>query len=124
VNTVLWVVQVVLAIKFVSVAFTHGVRPDETKMQRGKARFGALRRPLLVVIALCVLAGAAGLVLPAAVKTLGWLAPWSAAALAALMLIASGLHLACRDNPKTWATLIIGALAGFVAYGRWMIAPL
>jgi hypothetical protein len=40
-DVVLWALQIALAVKFVSVAYTHGLRPDETKMQRGIQRLGA-----------------------------------------------------------------------------------
>jgi len=32
-NILLWVLQIVLAVKFLSVAYTHGLRPDPAKMQ-------------------------------------------------------------------------------------------
>jgi hypothetical protein len=41
-----------------------------------------------------------------------------------MMLVAVGFHIACRENPKTAVSLVLFALAAFVAYGRWMIAPL
>jgi len=123
-NIVLWVLQVVLAVKFLSVAYTHGLRPDPAKMQRGNQRFGAAARPLLIVIALAVSLCAVVLVLPAATGAAAWLAPWSAALLAVMMLAALGFHLACRENPKSVVSLVLFALAAFVAYGRWVIAPL
>jgi hypothetical protein len=43
-NVVLWALQIVLAVKFVSVAYTHGLRPDQTKMRRGTQRLGAATR--------------------------------------------------------------------------------
>jgi hypothetical protein len=123
-NIILWVLQIVLAVKFLSVAVTHGLRPDPAKMQRGVQRFGAAARPLLIAIAAAVSLCAVGLVLPAVIRSASWLVPWSAALLAAMMLGAAGFHLACRDNPKTWVSLVLFAPAAFVAYGRWVIAPL
>ncbi len=122
-NVLLWALQIVLALKFLSVTFTHGLRPDETKMQRGVQRFGALARPLLVLIALGTLLGGVGLILPAATGTLVWLTPWAAAMLALMMLFAVGFHIACREKPNTVVSLILFALAAFLAYGRWVIAP-
>ena len=57
-NLLLWALQIILAVKFVSVGYTHGVRPDPTKMQRGMQRFGAAMRPLLIAIAVCMFLGA------------------------------------------------------------------
>ena len=99
-NIVLWVLQVVLAVKFLSVAYTHGLRPDPAKMQRGNQRFGAAARPLLIVIALAVSLCAVVLVLPAATGVATWLTPWSAALLAAMMLGAAGFHLPAATTPR------------------------
>lgn len=123
-NVVLWALQAVLAIKFVSVAYTHGLRPDQTKMQRGRQRLGALARPLLTLIALGAFLGGISLILPAMTGIMAWLTPWSATLLALMMLMAVGFHVACRESPNTLVSLILFALAAFVAYGRWVIAPL
>jgi hypothetical protein len=123
-NTVLWALQIALAAKFVFVTLTHGLRPDYTKMESGLQRFGAATRPLLVLIALGALLGAVGLIFPAVTGLPAWLTPGSAALLASMSLLAVGFHIACREPPRTWVSLILCALASFVAYGRWMIAPL
>jgi hypothetical protein len=123
-NIILWILQVVLAVKFLSVGFTHGLRPDPAKMDRGYQRFGAAARPLLSGIAVAVSLCAVGLVLPAVTGIATWLVPGSAALLAVMILAEAGLHLACRDNPKTVVSLVLFALAAAVAYGRWVVAPL
>jgi len=122
-NVLLWALQIVLALKFVSVTYTHGLRPDETKMQRGTQKLGTLARPLLTLIALCTLLGGVSLILPAATGVLTWLTPWAAALLALMMLFAIGFHVACRESPNIVVSLILCALAAFLAYGRWVIAP-
>ena len=122
-NVVLWAAQIVLALKFVSVSFTHGLRPDQTKMQRGIERLGTTAQPLLTLIALCAFLGGVSLILPAATGILTWLTPWSAALLALMMLLAVGFHVACRESPNIVVGLVLCALAAFVAYGRWVIAP-
>ncbi|MGA9347394.1 MAG: DoxX family protein [Anaerolineae bacterium] len=122
-NVILWALQIVLAVKFISVAYTHGIRPDQTKMQRGIQRLGTITRPLLTLIALCTFLGGIGLILPAATGILAWLTPWSAALLALMMLLAIGFHVACRESPNIVVGLILFALAAFVAYGRWVMAP-
>jgi VIT1/CCC1 family predicted Fe2+/Mn2+ transporter len=123
-NVLLWGLQIVLAVKFLSVAYTHGLRPDPMKMQRGNQRFGTATRPLLTLIALGAFTSAVGLVLPAATGNLTWLTTAAAALLAVMMLAALGFHIACREHPKSAVSLVLFALAAFVAYGRRMIAPL
>jgi putative oxidoreductase len=122
-NIGLWILQIALGLKFVSVAYTHGLRPDETKMQRGVQRLGTLARPLLTFVALCAFLDAVGLILPATTGILTWLTPLAAALLALMMLLALGFHAACRETPNIVVGLVLLALAAFVAYGRWVIAP-
>lgn len=123
-DTVLWALQIILAIKFATLTVTHGLRPDPAKMARGRQRFGAAARPLLIVVAAGGLLGGLSLVLPAALNLWPWLTAWAAALLAAAMLAALGLHLGCRDQPNSLVSVILFALAAFLAYGRWVLAPL
>jgi hypothetical protein len=67
--------------------------------------------------------GAVGLILPAVTGILTWLTPLAAALLALMTLLAVGFHVACREAPNVLAGLILFALAAFVSYGRWVIAP-
>jgi uncharacterized membrane protein YphA (DoxX/SURF4 family) len=123
-NIVLWILQGVLALKFLTAVYTHGIRPDPDKMQRGRQRFGAAARPLLIAISLCAFLGAVGLILPAALGVLPWLTPWAAALLAVMMLLGLGFHATCRETPRIIVGLVLLALAAFLAYGRWVLAPL
>ena len=122
-NTVLWILQIVLCLKFVSTAYTHGFRRDQAKWQQGMQRMGAAARPLLTLTAVLVLLGGVGLILPAATGILPWLTPVSAALLAVMMLVAVGLHVGCRETPNIVPGLVLFALAAFLAYGRWVLAP-
>ncbi len=118
-NILLWALQIILAIKLFTVTFNHGLRPDPVKMQRGRDRFGRMAKPLLVLVAALAFLTGLGLILPA---VLGFIT-WTAAFTAFLMLISTGFHLHCRETPKIWVSLILFALATFLAYGRWAISP-
>jgi hypothetical protein len=122
-NILLWALQIILAIKLLTVTLNHAIAPDDAKMQPGVRRFGAARRPLLILVGLLALLGAAGLLLPG----LGWLAaqlPWTAGLVGLFLLISMGFHLAARDDPKLWVSLILSTMAAFLAYGRLVLAPL
>jgi hypothetical protein len=123
-HIVLWILQVILAVKLLTSSCSHVLRPDPNKMQRGLQRWGTATRPLLLVSGLGMLLSAACLVLPGALGLWPWLTPWAAAVVAVLMLAGAGLHLGCRDKPNAWVGLILFALAAFVAVGRWILAPL
>jgi hypothetical protein len=122
-NTFLWVLQIILAIKFLSVAYTHALRQDKQEMLQGIQGMGAAARPALNVIAMCMLLGCAGLVLPAAFESLTWLTPLTAAGLAVLMLASILFHSVCREKSNAWVSLVLFVLSASVAYGRWLLLP-
>ena len=122
-NNILWALQIILSIKLVSVAYTHGLRQDKTSLQEAIQKIGALARPLLALVAICTLLGAAGLIIPAALGVMSWLTPWTAAILAGMLLLSIVFHVRGREKPKIWVSLILFAMAALVAYGRWVVAP-
>jgi hypothetical protein len=116
-NTILWVLQVILCIKFISAAYTHGLRQDRPEIQRGIQKMGAPARPLLFLIAGSLSLGSAALVLPGIFGALAGLVPWAAALLAGMMLASIVFHVRCRDKPKAWVSLILLILCALAAYG-------
>jgi protein-S-isoprenylcysteine O-methyltransferase Ste14 len=122
-NTVFWVLQIILSIKLISAAYTHGLRQDKTSMQEAIQKFGDLARPMLAIAASGTLLGAAGLVIPGALGVMSWLTPWIAAVVAGMLLASIVLHVRGREQPKIWVSLILCAMAVLVAYGRWVMAP-
>jgi len=123
-NTFLWILQLILAIKFLSAAYSHGFRRDKAEMQQAMRQLGAVAPPVLTLAGLGAFLGGLSLVLPAVSGTLVWLVPWAAALLALMSLLSIGFHFAGRESPKIWVSLILFALAAFLAYGRWVLAPL
>jgi hypothetical protein len=122
-NMLLWVLQGVLGLKFISIAYTHGLGTKRPTMQPGMQRLGAAARPVLAALALGSLLGAAGLILPVVTAMPTWLTPAAAGLLALMLLPAAALHLKCRDKPNLLPGLVLFAMAAFVCYGRWVIAP-
>lgn len=119
-NILLWALQIIVAIKLLTVTFNHGLHPDPLKMQRGRDRLGRTVRPLLIIIAGLALLTALGLALP----VLGGFLPWSAFFAALMMLIGTGFHLRCREEPKVWVTAILFIMAVFLVYGRLFLYQL
>ena len=79
---------------------------------------------LLTFIGLAEILGGIGLIVPAATGILPWLTPVAAAALALVMLLATGFHVQRREMPNIVTNLVLFAVAVFVAYGRFVVAPL
>ena len=125
-NTFLWILQIALAAKFISVTITHGMRPNMEKMSRGFERYGPATRPLLVMISSVTLLAGAALVLPALSFVPSSIIPWAASVLAILSIAAALFHLSCREIPTVAIiaiSLVLFLLSAFVAYGRWIMVP-
>lgn len=123
-NIVLWIVQILLGVGFIFFAYAHSFGAAQTQLQPGTQWIGDVPSALLSVIAVCEFLGGVGLIVPAATKIQPWLTPLAAALLAVLMLLAAGFHLVRGEYPNIIFNLILGAMAAFVAYGRWRLAPL
>jgi uncharacterized membrane protein YphA (DoxX/SURF4 family) len=121
-NIVLWILQVLAAVMFLMAGVLHGFQQERAKAQ---LKWPAAVPPgLLTFIGVSEILGALGLVLPALTGILPWLTPLAALGLAIMMLLAAGFHATRREYPNIVFNLILVALMAFVAYGRWMLAPL
>jgi uncharacterized membrane protein YphA (DoxX/SURF4 family) len=121
-DTVLWILQLLLALAFVGAGINH-------VMQRGggsgrMAWMLAVPKPLLTTIGILEIAGAAGLVLPPVTGIALWLTPLAATLLALVVVFAAVFHLRRdREGMNAAMNLVLAALAAFVAYGRLVLAP-
>lgn len=88
------------------------------------AELGPRARTVLIVSADSCLLGALGLILPGVTGILPWLTPLAAALLAALTARGILFHRHCREEASDVPSLVLLALALFVAVGRWSLAPL
>lgn len=79
---------------------------------------------LLRFIGLAEIAGAIGLVLPALTRTRPGLVPLAALGLVTIMVFAVVFHLVRGETLLVVPNLVLGALAGFVAWGRARRVPI
>jgi hypothetical protein len=119
----LWAGQIVLAIKLITVTFTHGIRPEAAKLERGQARFGSLARPLLTLIALAALVAALVVTVGPLLGLPDGLVVWAAGFAAVFMLAGVALHRGCQEKPKPFVGVILALIAAAIAYGRLAVAP-
>jgi hypothetical protein len=122
-NIFLWALQIILAIKLLSVTLSHGLRQSMPSLQEARRRLGAAAPPLLALAALGCLLGALGVTLPGLLGAAGWITPLTAALIAAMLLVSILLHIRSRDKPKVFVSLVLLAFAVMIAYGRWALAP-
>lgn len=115
---VLWIVQALLAAVFLFAGGMKLVLPiaEMTKQI-------ALPGPFLRFIGVAEILGALGLILPGLLRIRPALTPLAAAGLAIIMIGATVVSLVTGPVALALIPAVVGALAAFVAYGRWRVAP-
>jgi hypothetical protein len=118
-NTVLWVVQGLLAAMFL----LAGV-PKLIMSPAQMAAPGPIQLPVLFIrfIGVCEILGAIGMILPGLTGIKPWLTPLGAAGLVVIMIGATVVNIVDGPAPFAIPTIILGLMAAFVAYGRGLQA--
>lgn len=118
----LWIVQVLLAFAFGAAGLMKSTTPIA---ELGQKLPWVLELPNLArFIGVSELAGALGLVLPSATRIQPKLTGIAAAALVLVMVLAAGFHAMKGEYGALPVNVVLGALAGFVAWGRLKAAPI
>lgn len=122
-NIALWIVQFLLAALYLMAGSTKLFQPIEelvktlpwvTEMPAGLVRF----------IGLSELLGGIGLVVPALLRIQPRLTPLAATGLVAVQVLAFGFHLSRGETSMIGMNALFALLAAFVAWGRFMKAPI
>jgi len=119
----LWVVQGLLAFAFGMAGFMKTTAPiaDLTAMMVWP---GALPPPLVRFIGGAEFLGALGMILPSVTRILPRLTPLAGAGLATIQSLAIGFHILRGEFNALPINLTLGALAAFIAWGRYKKAPI
>ncbi|MBS2011373.1 MAG: DoxX family protein [Deltaproteobacteria bacterium] len=119
----LWIAQGLLAAAFLMAGGMKVSTPIEVLREQmpwvGGAMGGAVR-----FIGAVEIIGAVGLVLPAASRILPRATPWAAVGLGVVMLLAGITHVTRGELPMIVPNLVLGAMAAFIAWGRFQKAPI
>jgi len=119
----LWVAQVILAVMFGMAGFIKTTQPID-QLAKNIPWSVVVGLPLTRFIGVSELAGAVGVILPAATRILPRLTPIAASALTLVMVLALGYHVTHGEFQMLPLPLGLGCLAAFVAWGRFMKAPI
>jgi uncharacterized membrane protein YphA (DoxX/SURF4 family) len=122
-NTILWVVQIVLALLFALAGIMKVTQP----VNRLEARMGWVKdvgSTGVRLIGSLEILGAIGLILPAITGIWSWLTPLAATGLALTMVGAMITHGRRGEYSSIGFNLVLLLLALFVAYGRFVIMPI
>ena len=122
-HTVLWIIQIILGIKLLSVSYSHGLRQSQPTMQDAIQRMGKFAASLHYLIAVCTFAGAIGLILPGVLGSSTQILPATAIFLAVTLLLSIFFHVRTREKANVFVSVILFAFAALIAYGRWVFTP-
>lgn len=116
-NIWLWIAQCLLAVFFLLAGSMHAFMPIE---QAAKIAAWIASAPVALVrfIGVAELAGAIGVVLPAATRVKPWLTPLAAAGLVIIMLLAMPVHVARDEVTMLGRNIAALSIAAFVVWGR------
>lgn len=121
-NIILWILQILLALHTIMGAIWKFSNPAEKAIPSLKA----IPHPVWISMSVIELVLSLCLILPAFDKSLGILAPIAAACIAAEMLLFCAVHLFSDETNHSpiiyWS--VVAAICGFVAFGRFVLAPL
>jgi uncharacterized membrane protein YphA (DoxX/SURF4 family) len=120
----LWVAQVLLAVAFGAAGFMKLTQPLAA-LSSAMAWVDASPELLVRFIGLAEVAGALGMILPAATRILPLLTPLAAVGFATIQVLAIGLHASRGETAMTLpVNLALLALALIVVWGRFRKAPI
>src|SRR5687768_18410401 len=119
-NIVLWVLQLLLAAAF----FAHGllflIPPADIAVQMN----ASMPRWFQLFLGVAEVLAAVGLILPGLTRILPWLVTWSSIGVMIVTSSATIYHLAGGEMSSAAITLVLLAMATFVAYMRHRVVPI
>lgn len=119
-NILLWILQILLAVAF----FLHGwlfLSPPPELVEQMNA---SLPRWFQLFLGVAEVLAAAGLTLPGLTRILPWLVTWAAAGVMIVMVAATIWHVVRGEMSSAGITLLLLAMATFVAYMRSRVIPI
>src|ERR1700694_4135365 len=125
-NTLAWVLQIVLAVLFLlhGLLFTVAYGAVAKRVEaRGRAP-ASLPAAFRQFIGGAECAAAFGLTVPPAVHVFSWLAPLAAAGLVLVMVGAVIYHARKSEFPALAGTVVRGGRAAVTLFLRWQVVPL
>lgn len=118
----LWVAQGLLAAAFGMAGFMKITTPIEQLAQSGMSFVAHYQEGTVRFIGITEVLAAIGLILPSTLRRLTKLTPLAAIGLSIVMVLATQYHFS--HNESSLPTIILFALSVFVAWGRFVKAPI
>ena len=122
-NIVLWILQVLVGAFFIW-HMTVLLRPNPERLRQGMNWVLEMPAGLRIFAGVAEGLGGIALIFGGLIRPLSWLVALAAAGLVVLMLGAIVFHLPRREYPNIGLNVFLMLLSGFIAYGRWVLAPI
>jgi hypothetical protein len=119
-NILLWIVQVLLAVAFAAHGWLLLSPPPEIALQMN----ATLPRWFQLFLGVAEVLAAVGLTLPGLTRILPWLVTWAAGGIMIVTVSATAFHLMRSEMSSAAITLLLLAMATFVAYMRHRVRPI
>jgi len=116
-NLALWIVQVLLALSFCWAGILKVFTYEKARSMLPWVK--DVSRGLVLFIGISDLAGGVGVILPWATGVLPILTPVAACGIVLMMILAAGFHAKRKEPMGIASNVVFGALAVFVAWGRF-----
>ena len=120
----LWIAQILLAVAYGMAGMMKLVTPI-ADLAATMSVVSITPEWLIRFIGAVEVAGALGMILPAATKILPWLTPLAAAGFSIIQILAIGVHANLGETATTLPlNLVLLAFSLFVLWGRWKKLPI
>jgi len=119
-NTILWIIQGLLAVTFFYSGIMKSTRSEQWLITHGQTGVVGLPAISIKLIGVTELLGVAGLILPWALNIARVLTPLSALGFALIMILAAPIHYRLNEPKNVRVNIILFLLSAFVCYGRFV----
>ena len=119
-NIVLWILQVLLALAFLAHGLLLLAPPPDILAQM----VASLPRWFWLLLGVAEILAALGITLPGLTRIQPWLVTWAAVGIMFVMISATIWHVVLNEISSAFTTLVLLAMATFVAYMRHRVVPI
>src|SRR4051794_3916898 len=119
-NKVLWTLQVLLAAAFLAHGWLFLAPPPDIAVQMN----ATLPRWFQLFLGVAEVLAAVGLTVPGLTRIMPWLVTWAAVGIMIVMVSATVFHAVRGELSSAATTLLLLAMATFVAYMRYRVLPI
>ena len=116
----LWILQVLLALAFLAHGWLFLAPPPEIAAKMNET----LPRWFQLFLGVAEILAGVGLTLPGITKIKPWLVVWAAGGIMIVMVAATAFHVMRGEISSAVVTLVLLAMASFVAYMRLRVRPI